>query len=92
MSDVAETAFVRQELVPERPAPIKTTGFVGFLRTRLFTHVFGGAVEAQKLSADIQKEECERLQQARAAGTAAEGGALLAQFHRRLDEAYAGNS
>jgi general L-amino acid transport system permease protein len=36
MSDVAETAFVRQELVPERPAPIKTTGFVGFLRTRLF--------------------------------------------------------
>jgi general L-amino acid transport system permease protein len=36
MSDIAETAFVRQELVPERPAPIKTTGFVGFLRTRLF--------------------------------------------------------
>ena len=36
MSDIAETAFVRQELVPERAAPIKTTGFVGFLRTRLF--------------------------------------------------------
>jgi general L-amino acid transport system permease protein len=36
MTDIAETAFVRQELVPERPAPIKTTGFVGFLRTRLF--------------------------------------------------------
>jgi general L-amino acid transport system permease protein len=32
----AETPFVRQELVPERAAPIKTTGFVGFLRTRLF--------------------------------------------------------
>ena len=30
------TVYVRQELVPERPAPIKTTGFVGFLRTRLF--------------------------------------------------------
>jgi general L-amino acid transport system permease protein len=29
-------SFVRQELVPERPAPVKTTGFVGFLRTRLF--------------------------------------------------------
>ena len=29
-------AFVRQELVPERAAPVKTTGFVGFLRTRLF--------------------------------------------------------
>jgi general L-amino acid transport system permease protein len=36
MSDMAETAFVRRELVPERAAPIKTTGFVGFLRTRLF--------------------------------------------------------
>ena len=29
-------AFVRQELVPERAAPVRTTGFVGFLRTRLF--------------------------------------------------------
>src|SRR3982074_180347 len=35
MNDLAPV-FVRQELVPERPAPIKTTGFVGFLRTRLF--------------------------------------------------------
>src|SRR5437899_978627 len=29
-------SFVRQDLVPERPAPVKTTGVVGFLRTRLF--------------------------------------------------------
>jgi general L-amino acid transport system permease protein len=36
MNDLAAPVFVRQELVPERPAPIKTTGFVGFLRTRLF--------------------------------------------------------
>ncbi len=36
MSDVAASSFVRQELVPARAAPIKTTGFVGFLRTRLF--------------------------------------------------------
>ena len=36
MTDAIETAFVRQELVPERPAPVKTTGFIGFLRTRLF--------------------------------------------------------
>src|SRR4051812_18483243 len=36
MSDFAPSVFVRQELVPERPAPIKTTGFVGFLRTKLF--------------------------------------------------------
>jgi general L-amino acid transport system permease protein len=36
MSDNAASSFVRQDLVPERPAPVKTTGFVGFLRTRLF--------------------------------------------------------
>jgi general L-amino acid transport system permease protein len=36
MSEIAASAFIRQELVAERPAPIKTTGFVGFLRTRLF--------------------------------------------------------
>ena len=30
-----DSAFVRQDLVAERPAPVKTTGFVGFLRTRL---------------------------------------------------------
>ncbi|HEX2634852.1 MAG TPA: amino acid ABC transporter permease [Bradyrhizobium sp.] len=37
MTDItASTAFVRQELVPERPAPVKTTGFIGLLRTRLF--------------------------------------------------------
>jgi len=37
MSDIAasSSAFVRRELVPERPAPVKTTGFIGFLRTRL---------------------------------------------------------
>jgi general L-amino acid transport system permease protein len=37
MSDTtAASTFVRGDLVAERPAPIKTTGFVGFLRTRLF--------------------------------------------------------
>jgi general L-amino acid transport system permease protein len=36
MSETAALSFVRPELVPERPAPVKTTGFVGFLRTRLF--------------------------------------------------------
>ena len=35
MTAPAQPPFVRQELVPERAAPIKTTGFVGFLRTRL---------------------------------------------------------
>lgn len=28
--------FVSDKLIAERPAPVKTTGFVGFLRTRLF--------------------------------------------------------
>ncbi|WP_213775388.1 amino acid ABC transporter permease [Bradyrhizobium sp. dw_78] len=36
MSDTADRAFVRQELIPERAAPVKTTGVIGFLRTRLF--------------------------------------------------------
>jgi general L-amino acid transport system permease protein len=36
MSDTTPSSFVRQDLVPERPAPVKTTGFIGFLRTRLF--------------------------------------------------------
>src|SRR5436309_106342 len=36
MSDIAAGSFVRRELLSERPAPIKTTGFVGFVRTRLF--------------------------------------------------------
>ncbi len=36
MSDTAASSFVRQELVAERTAPVKVTGFVGFLRARLF--------------------------------------------------------
>ena len=36
MSDTGNQAFVRETLVPERAAPVRTTGFVGFLRTRLF--------------------------------------------------------
>jgi general L-amino acid transport system permease protein len=36
MSDVALPTFVRKDLVSERPAPVKTTGLIGFLRTRLF--------------------------------------------------------
>jgi general L-amino acid transport system permease protein len=36
MSDISTSPFVRQELIPERAAPVKTTGLVGFLRTRLF--------------------------------------------------------
>ncbi|MDB5565348.1 MAG: amino acid transporter rane protein 2, family [Tardiphaga sp.] len=35
MSDLANSAFISKELIAERPAPIKTTGFVGFVRTQL---------------------------------------------------------
>ena len=36
MSDVALPTFVRKDLAAGRAAPIRTTGVVGFLRTRLF--------------------------------------------------------
>jgi general L-amino acid transport system permease protein len=37
MTDTLTTPpFISEKLISERPAPIKTTGFVGFLRTRLF--------------------------------------------------------
>jgi general L-amino acid transport system permease protein len=36
MSDLADRSYVREALVAERTAPVKTTGFVGFLRMRLF--------------------------------------------------------
>ena len=36
MRETPAAVFVRQDLVAERAAPVKTTGFVGLLRTRLF--------------------------------------------------------
>src|SRR5262249_3434305 len=36
MSEVAVAFFVRKDMVAERSAPVRTTGFIGFLRTRLF--------------------------------------------------------
>ena len=36
MSEIAASSFVRQDLIAERAAPMKTTGVIGFLRTRLF--------------------------------------------------------
>jgi general L-amino acid transport system permease protein len=35
MTDIAAASFVRHDLVPERSAPVKTTGLIGFVRTRL---------------------------------------------------------
>ncbi|GLR91246.1 amino acid ABC transporter permease [Bradyrhizobium iriomotense] len=35
MTDITASSFVRQDLVAERPAPVRTTGFIGLVRTRL---------------------------------------------------------
>ncbi|WFU37385.1 amino acid ABC transporter permease [Bradyrhizobium sp. CB82] len=37
MTDITASSFVRHDLVAERPAPVKTTGFVGLVRTRLLS-------------------------------------------------------
>jgi general L-amino acid transport system permease protein len=36
MTDITASNFVREAMVDERPAPVRTTGLVGFVRTRLF--------------------------------------------------------
>jgi nitrite reductase/ring-hydroxylating ferredoxin subunit len=90
-----EFAWFWPLLVVRRSGPVVLVEQVvphTFLRTKLFSHVFGGAVEAQKFSAAATKDACEQLQAERAAGAPAEGSALLAQFHQALDEAYAGSS
>ena len=56
-----------------------------FLRTRLLTHVFGGAADEHKQAAGTIKHVCERLQADRTQGVMPErGGSLLAEFQRRL--------
>lgn len=61
-----------------------------FLRTRLLTHVFGGPAEDHRSSSNLIKQACERLQADRIAGAMAfDENPLLADFHRRLDTAYA---
>jgi hypothetical protein len=90
-----EFAWFWPLLVVRRSGPVVLVEQVvphTFLRTRLFTHVFDGAIEAQKFSAAAIKQACENLQAERAAGVAAPENALVAEFHRRLGEAYAGNS
>ncbi|HVV42104.1 MAG TPA: amino acid ABC transporter permease [Nitrobacter sp.] len=36
---MTDASYVRQDLVPERAAPVTTTGVIGFLRTRLFSSI-----------------------------------------------------
>jgi nitrite reductase/ring-hydroxylating ferredoxin subunit len=61
-----------------------------FLRTRLFTHVYGDTIDGHRQPAAIIKQVCERLQADRVAGAPAlQGGVLLGQFHRDLERAYA---
>jgi len=60
-----------------------------FLRTRLLTHVFGGAPEDHARSTRTIKHVCERLQADRNAGfLATDQGSLLETFHSRLAQAY----
>jgi hypothetical protein len=90
-----EFAWFWPVLVVRRSGPVVLVEQVvphTFLRTKLFTHVFGGAVEAQKFSAASTKDACEAGQKERANGTPARGSALVAQFHQQLYEAYAGSS
>ncbi|MBS0527236.1 MAG: Rieske (2Fe-2S) protein [Proteobacteria bacterium] len=90
-----EFAWFWPLLVMRRSGPVVLVEQVvphTFLRTKLFTHVFGGAVEAQKFSAATIKETCETEQKERANDTSARGSALVAQFHQQLGEAYAGSS
>jgi len=64
-----------------------------FLRTRLFTHVYGGSADSQKSAAEAIKQACEALQADRVAGKmAADGSAALTALHKKLEEAYAGSS
>jgi len=64
-----------------------------FLRTRLFTHVFGEPIASLGLAAGAIKEACERLQAERASGAMANAGnPALAAFHERLEKAYAETS
>lgn len=60
-----------------------------FLRTRLFTHVFGGSAEGSRQAVATIKHVCETLQADRANGKPAAEGTLVDAFHRRLAEAYA---
>ncbi len=90
-----EVAWFWPLLVVRRSGPVVLVEQVvphTFLRTKLFTHVFGGTVEAQSLSATAVKFGCEAAQKERADGTPAGGSALVAQFHRQLEQAYAGSS
>jgi nitrite reductase/ring-hydroxylating ferredoxin subunit len=58
-----------------------------FLRTRLFTHVFGATADQHEPAAAIIKHACENLQVARAGGAMPAGSPLVAGFHARLTAA-----
>jgi phenylpropionate dioxygenase-like ring-hydroxylating dioxygenase large terminal subunit len=60
-----------------------------FLRTRMFTHVFGGNADDHRPAAATIKHVCETLQADRASGKPAAEGTPVDTFHRQLAEAYA---
>ena len=59
-----------------------------FLRTRLFTHVFGGSPDDHKQAAATIKHACERLQADRTEGKPAIASPLVNAFHERLASHY----
>ena len=57
-----------------------------FLRTRLFTHVFGDTVDGHRTAAATIKHICERLQDDRVGGAMpTDDSALLQAFHRQVE-------
>lgn len=60
-----------------------------FLRTRLFTHVFGRSADDNRQAVATIKHVCEGLQLDRAGGKLAAESTLVDDFHRRLAAAYA---
>jgi len=61
-----------------------------FLRTRLFTHVFGDSIGGHRQAAETIKRACEQLQADRVSGSMASSdtGERLSAFHEALRAAY----
>jgi phenylpropionate dioxygenase-like ring-hydroxylating dioxygenase large terminal subunit len=88
----ADFTFAWPLLTVRRAGPLTIVEQVAphtFLRTRLFTHVFGAPAEQHEQPAATIKRVCENLQADRAAGAAAPSGPLVDAFHARLARAVA---
>ena len=59
-SELGIPPFVRKNLIAERAAPIKTTGFVGFVRTRLLNTPGNILLTLLGIAADLRDRGCRR--------------------------------